>query len=200
MAQLVLKVSGMKKSLYESDDAIIDGIRRDDERALAFLYKLYYPMVSHFILNNTGTEDEAKDIYQEGVIVFFEKIRDNKLELTCQIKTYLYSVCRRLWLKRLAEKGKFTTSMDDVENYLMLEDDIPLLEENERQFGLMSDALEKIGEPCRSLLEDYYLHTQNMQVITEKFGYTNTDTAKNQKYKCLQRLKKIFFAAYKPVF
>jgi RNA polymerase sigma factor (sigma-70 family) len=200
MAQIVLKVSGMKKSLYESDNAIIEGIRGDDERALAYLYKLHYPMISHFILNNTGTEDEAKDIYQEGVIVFYEKIRDNKLELTCQIKTYLYSVCRRLWLKRLAEKGKFATSMDDVENYLMLDDDIPLQEENERQYDLMSDAMEKIGEPCRSLLEDYYLHTQNMQDITEKFGYTNTDTAKNQKYKCLQRLKKLFFTAYKPVY
>lgn len=188
----------MKKGLYESDEAIIEGIRIDDERALSYLYKLHYPMVSHFILNNSGSDDEAKDIYQEGVIVFYEKIRDNKLELTCQIKTYLYAVCRRLWLKRLAEKGKYTTSMDDVEDFLMLEEDILQQDENERQFNMMSDALEKIGEPCRSLLEDYYLHTQNMQDITEKFGYTNTDTAKNQKYKCLQRLKKLFFATYKP--
>lgn len=187
------------KGLYESDDAVIEGIRRDDERALAYLYKLHYPMISHFILNNSGTDDEAKDIYQEGVIVFYEKIRGNSLELTCQIKTYLYSVCRRLWLKRLAEKGRFATSMGDVEDYLMLEEDIPQQEENERQFDLMADAMGKIGEPCRSLLEDYYLHTQNMQDITEKFGYTNTDTAKNQKYKCLQRLKRLFFAAYKPV-
>lgn len=198
MAQTVLKVNRMKKSLYESDDAIIEGIRIDDERALAYLYKLHYPMVSHFILNNSGSDDEAKDIYQEGVIVFYEKIRDNKLELTCQIKTYLYSVCRRLWLKRLAEKGKYTTSMNDVEDFMTLDEDILQQEENERQFGMMSDALEKIGDPCRSLLEDYYLRMQTMQDITEKYGYTNSDTAKNQKYKCLQRLKKIFFATYKP--
>lgn len=197
MAQIVLNVTEMKKGLFETDDAIIAGIRRDDERALAYLYKLHYPMISHFILSNSGSDDEAKDIYQEGVIVFYEKIRDNSFQLTCQIKTYLYSVCRRLWLKRIAEKGKYATSMDDVESYLVLEEDLQQ-EENERQFDMMSDAMGQIGEPCKSLLEDYYLHMQNMQDITEKFGYTNTDTAKNQKYKCLQRLKKIFFAAYKP--
>jgi RNA polymerase sigma factor (sigma-70 family) len=188
----------MKKSLYETDEAVMEGIRNDDNRALAYLYKLHYPMISHFILNNNGTDDEAKDIYQEGVIVFYEKIRDNSLELTCQIKTYLYSVCRRLWLKKLAEKGRYMVKVEDSDHFLELEEDAPRHEENERQFDIMADALSQLGEPCRTLLEDYYLRTQNMQDITEKFGYTNTDTAKNQKYKCLQRLKKIFFTAYKP--
>ena len=61
----------------------------------------------------------------------------------------------------------------------------------------MEDAMNQLGEPCKTLLEDYYIRMQNMQDITDRFGYTNTDTAKNQKYKCLQRLKKLFFTAYK---
>ena len=188
----------MKNSLYGTDEAIIRGIREDDDRALAYMYKLYFPMISHFIMSNSGSDDEAKDIYQEGVIVFYEKIKDNSLELSCQIKTYLYSVCRRLWLKKLAEKGRYAVKMDDAEEYLSMEEDVQQHEENERQFGIMTEALAQLGEPCRSLLEDYYLNMQNMQEITEKFGYTNSDTAKNQKYKCLQRLKKMFFATYKP--
>ncbi|MHA6247097.1 RNA polymerase sigma factor [Pontibacter sp. CAU 1760] len=188
----------MKKSLYETDEAVMEGIRRDDERALAHLYKLYFPMISHFIMSNSGTDDEAKDIYQEGVIVFYEKIRANTLELNCQIKTYLYSVCRRLWLKRLAEKGRFATRVEDSEGFIPVEEDTQQHEEQERQFDIMGDALAQVGEPCRSLLEDFYINTQNMQDITAKYGYTNSDTAKNQKYKCLQRLKKIFFATYKP--
>ncbi len=184
--------------MYETDEAIVEGIRNDDDRALAQLYKLHFPMIFHFILNNSGTEDEAKDIYQEGVIVFYEKIKDNSLELSCQIKTYLYSVCRRLWLKRLAEKGRFASKLEDSEPFLSVEDDLPRHEEQERQFGIMTEALEQVGEPCRSLLEDFYIRTRNMQDITDKFGYVNTDTAKNQKYKCLQRLKKLFFATYKP--
>ncbi|GAB3821245.1 RNA polymerase sigma factor [Pontibacter rugosus] len=188
----------MKKSLYETDEAIMEGIRLGDDKALAHLYKLYFPVISHFIMSNSGTDDEAKDIYQEGVIVFYEKVKENSLELTCQIKTYLYSVCRRLWLKRLAEKGRYATRLDESESFVPVEEEVQQHEEQERQFGVMGDALLQLGEPCRSLLEDYYIRTQSMQDITDKFGYTNSDTAKNQKYKCLQRLKKIFFATYKP--
>ncbi len=188
----------MKKRLYETDEAIMAGIRDDDDHALAYMYKLHFPMISHFILSNNGTDDEAKDIYQEAVIVFYEKIKENRLELSCQIRTYLYSVCRRLWLKRLAEKGRFASKLDDSEDFVSVEEDIPHHEEQERQFDLMTEALDEIGEPCRSLLEDFYIRMNNMQDIADKFGYTNTDTAKNQKYKCLQRLKKLFFATYKP--
>jgi hypothetical protein len=61
----------------------------------------------------------------------------------------------------------------------------------------MEVALDSLGEPCRSILEDFYIAELNMEDIRVKFGYTNADNAKNQKYKCLQRLKKVFFTNYK---
>ena len=57
----------------------------------------------------------------------------------------------------------------------------------------MTQSLSQLGEPCRAILEDYYMHNASMQEISLKFGYTNADNAKTQKYKCLQRLKKLFF-------
>lgn len=78
----------MPSVLYFSEEALLAAIRREDETAVAYLYKQHYPMVLHFVLNNNGTEDEAKDIYQEAVILFIEKIRENTLELNCLIKTY----------------------------------------------------------------------------------------------------------------
>jgi len=74
------------------------------------------------------------------------------------------------------------------------------LEEHEKKnadFVLMETALSKIGEPCKSLLDAYYHQKKHMQDIATEFGYTNADNAKTQKYKCLMRLKKIFFAQYK---
>ena len=62
---------------------------------------------------------------------------------------------------------------------------------------MMDKAINNLGEPCKSLLEAYYLQKQSMQAIAANFGYTNADNAKNQKYKCLMRLKKIFFSHYK---
>ena len=189
-------------SLTPTDDALIAAIRAGDERALAHLYRLHWPMVSHFVLQNSGSEDDAQDVYQEGVMVFYEKVRDGSLELSCQIKTYLYAVCRRLWLKRLTSKSRFGVRLlDDEEHgpYLNTgaEEDVLAAEEQDRRFATMSEALTHLGEPCRSLLEGFYLFDKSMQDLTAEFGYTNADNAKNQKYKCLVRLKKLFFSHYK---
>ena len=158
-------------------------------------------MVSHFILQNSGSDDDAQDVYQEGVMVFYEKVRDGSLELSCQIKTYLYAVCRRIWLKRLTNKSRFGVRLLDEEDYQALpqtgaEDDLQAAEEQERRFELMNQALQRLGEPCRSLLEGFYLLDKSMQELTDDFGYTNADNAKTQKYKCLLRLKKLFFNEY----
>jgi RNA polymerase sigma factor (sigma-70 family) len=186
----------MQRAVEYTEEALISGLRNDDDKALAYLYKLHYPMVSHFILSNSGTSDEAKDIFQESIMIFYEKIKDGSLELTCQIKTYLYSVCRRLWLKKLAEKNRFSGTLDS-EDFISLEDEVVAPEETEHKFSVMERAMNMLGEPCRTLLEDFYIKDNSMQDISEKFGYTNADNAKNQKYKCLMRLKKLFFAAYK---
>ena len=78
-----------------------------------------------------------------------------------------------------------------------VEEDIVDHEKRNAEFEMMEKAIISLGEPCKSLLEAYYLEKQNMQVIAANFGYTNADNAKNQKYKCLVRLKKIFFTHYK---
>ena len=188
--------------LTPTDDALIAAIRGGDERALAHLYRLHWPMVSHFVLQNSGSEDDAQDVYQEGVVVFYEKVRDGSLELSCQIKTYLYAVCRRLWLKRLTSKSRFGVRLLDGEEhgpYLNIgaEEDVLAAEEQDRRFATMGEALANLGEPCKSLLEGFYLLDKSMQDLTAEFGYTNADNAKNQKYKCLVRLKKLFFTQYK---
>ena len=183
------------------DEALLAAIRAGDERALSRLYRQHWPMVSHFILQNSGSDDDAQDVYQEGVMVFYEKVRDGSLELSCQIKTYLYAVCRRIWLKRLTNKSRFGVRLLDEEDYQALpqtgaEDDLQAAEEQERRFELMNQALQRLGEPCRSLLEGFYLLDKSMQELTDDFGYTNADNAKTQKYKCLLRLKKLFFNEY----
>ena len=193
---------GHSASSTPTDDALIAAIRSGDERALAHLYRLHWPMVSHFVLQNSGAEDDAQDVYQEGVMVFYEKVRDGSLELSCQIKTYLYAVCRRLWLKRLTSKSRFGVRLLEGEEhgpYLNTgaEEDVLAAEEQDRRFATMSEALTHLGEPCRSLLEGFYLLDKSMLDLTAEHGYTNADTAKTQKYKCLTRLKKLFFASYK---
>jgi RNA polymerase sigma factor (sigma-70 family) len=97
-------------------------------------------------------------------------------------------------LKRLNEKKRFHGKIEETETFLEIENEMEDVEEKEQLFQQMAMALDELGEPCRSIIEGFYFNSQTMDEIRDKFGYTNTDNAKNQKYKCLQRLKKLFFS------
>jgi len=140
---------------------------------------------------------EAKDVFQEGMIVLFEKARSGSFELNCQLKTYIYSVCRRIWLKRLQQINRFSIEADSMAEVVPVEEDLEEHEKKDQEFKMLEKAIGNLGEPCKSLIEAFYIQKKNMQDIAGQFGYTNADNAKNQKYKCLMRLKKIFFAQYK---
>lgn len=176
---------------------LLEGLAASDKKAVEAIYQENYNMVQSLIINNNGSPDDAKDIFQEAMIVLYEKVRSGTFELNCQIKTYLYSVCRRLWLKRLQQMNRYSSPLGDIESVVPVEEEIEGHEKRNAEFEMMEKAINSLGEPCKSLLEAYYLQKQNMQVIAANFGYTNSDNAKNQKYKCLMRLKKIFFTHYK---
>ncbi|HNU89317.1 MAG TPA: sigma-70 family RNA polymerase sigma factor [Ferruginibacter sp.] len=184
-------------SNYLQENELLRGLAANDRDVIEAIYRDNYPMVQAFILNNSGNSDEARDIFQETMIVLYEKATLEGFELNCQLKTYIYSVCRRLWLKRLQQMQRYSSLVENVEDSVPVEEDIEQHEKHNAGFLMMEAAMNKIGEPCKSLLEAYYIQKKNMQEIAGEFGYTNADNAKTQKYKCLLRLKKLFFAQYK---
>jgi len=181
------------KNTAPTDSEVILGILNNSESALKKLYVAYFPMVLQLIINNNGNEDDAKDIYQEAIIVLYNKVKAGNFELSSKLKTYIYSICRRLWLKRLAQLNRYGGDIHDFQEHLPVDDEVELLNDRDIQFGKMQAALLLLGEPCKTIMEDFYIHNRSMQEICERFGYTNADNAKTQKYKCLQRLKKLFF-------
>lgn len=181
------------KSSVPEDSEVVIGILNGSKDTLNRLYKSYYPMILQLIVSNSGDEDDAKDIFQEAIIVLYNKVKSGNFELNSKLKTFIYSVCRRLWLKRLSQLKHSGGNVMDFEDHIPVEEDLEEHDEQDRKFKLMDQAMGKLGEPCRTIIEDFYMKNRSMQDICEKFGYTNTDNAKNQKYKCLQRLKKLFF-------
>lgn len=184
-------------STTEKEKSLLEGLAKNDKQAIETIYRDNYAMIQAFVLNNSGNTDEARDIFQEAMIVLYEKAISGSFELHCQLKTYLYSVCRRLWLKRLQQLQRFGSRTEYLEETVPVEEELEVHEKRNADFILMENALGKMGEPCKSLLEAYYLQKKHMQEIATEFGYTNADNAKTQKYKCLMRLKKLFFAQYK---
>lgn len=184
-------------SITEQEKALLKAIGENDKAAIESVYKDHYGLIQHLVLYNNGSEDDARDVFQEAMMVLYEKAKSPEFELTCQIKTYLYSVSRRLWLKKLQHARKLETQIENFDQIVPVEDDLDEHEKLTNQYLIMRAAMGKIGEPCKSLIEAFYVHQKNMNEIAGFFGYTNADNAKNQKYKCLVRLKKLFFAQYK---
>jgi RNA polymerase sigma factor (sigma-70 family) len=184
-------------AITEQELAVFRAVGNNDKDAIELVYRENYQLIQHFVVSNNGSEDDARDIFQEAMMVLYEKSKQPDFELTCQIKTYLYSVCRRLWLKKLQYNRRIESQVENFDKIVPVEEDIEQHEKLNGQYLVMRTAMGKIGEPCKSLIEAFYVHRKNMQEIAGFFGYTNADNAKNQKYKCLVRLKKLFFAQYK---
>jgi RNA polymerase sigma factor (sigma-70 family) len=185
----------VKPELIDND--LLKGLAEGDRKSIELIYKSHFNMIQTLVINNSGSIDDARDIFQEALVVLYEKVRMGSFELNCQLKTYLYSVCKRLWLKRLQQSSRYVAADMEVESTVSVEEDITVHEKRDADYELMNKAIGSLGEPCKSLLEAYYINKMNMQDIASQFGYTNADNAKNQKYKCLMRLKKIFFTQYK---
>jgi RNA polymerase sigma factor (sigma-70 family) len=183
-----------KNKVQFTDNQFIDGLRTGNSEVLTALYKKYYSIVLKLIVNNSGTEDAATDIYQETIIVLYENAQKLSFELNCKLQTYIYSIAKRLWLKQLKKNGKTFLFKDDDENELVdITEDFNEHLSKEADLDKMNKSLVELGEPCSALIKDFYVHKLSMEEIADKFGYTNADNAKTQKYKCLQRLKKYFF-------
>ena len=182
-----------------SEEELLKGLANGDRTAVEIIYKNNFNVVLAMVTGNNGSYDDAKDIFQEAMLVLFEKSKETGFQLSSQIRTFLYAVCRRLWLKRLNRQERFYVLSDvEVEDENVFSAvDMEELTQKEAVFTMMESAMNKLGEPCKSLLVAYYIHKKGMSELVETFGYTNTDNAKTQKYKCLMRLKKLFFAQYK---
>ncbi len=178
-----------------NEQVLLKALANNDAKATEAIYKDNFNMVLAFILNNNGSYDEARDIFQEAMITLYQKAKSDSFVLTSQIKTYIYSICKRLWLKRLQQLGKTSAGVENFES-IPVEEDIDIHERRNAELGIMERAMNSLGEPCKSLLEAFYIEKKSMDQIAITFGYTNADNAKNQKYKCLMRLKKLFFSQY----
>jgi len=168
--------------------------RRD---AAEQVYHAHYPTVTKWIMANGGAEADAEDIFQEAMVVLFGKSRSEAFRLTCRIGTYLFAVSKHLWFKRLRalqRQPRFLADDEaDTATDRAYEDDISAHRERELHYEQLHAAMDRLGEPCSSLLKAFYHHDKSMQEIAADFGYTNPDNAKTQKYKCLTRLRKLFY-------
>jgi RNA polymerase sigma factor (sigma-70 family) len=153
-----------------NEKEIFERIQKGDEKALEFLYKKYYRMMTKLVITNSGTEEEARDIYQDALIVFWQKATSGNLVMTSKISTYIYSICQNLWRKELERKKRLSNEEKDA--FVTLD-----LDTAERE-KIIASCIEQLGDTCKKVLMYYYFEEMSMQDIADKLGFANTDTAK----------------------
>jgi len=172
------------------EQSILERVRQRDEATLAGIYKEVYPMVLKYITLNSGSKEDAQDIFQDAFYLLIKKSEQADFMLTSQVSTFLVGISRNLWLKKITQKG-IDKSVYQAEIHIDESSETELEEQNLARVRHMNFALTNLGEPCKTILVNYYFLKQTMQEIAATFHYTNAENAKNQKYKCLQRLKKL---------
>jgi RNA polymerase sigma factor (sigma-70 family) len=177
-----------------SDGEIVQLIRKKDPEGLTVLYETFRAEFVHWAVKFTKCDkNDAFDYYQATVIIVYDNIHTGKIEdLKSSLKTYVFSVG-----KNLAWQHKRQTARNEkisAEYYLELHmntDDEHTRVEQENNLDLVSDCFNQLGDPCHSLLDLFYYHKNSMEEIALKLNYKNPETAKNQKYKCMERLRKL---------
>jgi len=176
------------KNLTDSEK--ISAIHSRNEFLTGEIYRLYRNEFIHLFRQRLRkNNDEIFDIYQEAFLELCNKIFTNKLNessLTSTLKTYLYGIGKYMLIAtNRRNKNKILELFSDVPD--VLENETGLDIENEK---IIQIAVNQIGEPCHTLLVKKYWENKSGEEIAIELNYKNADTVKNQKYKCIQKLKK----------
>ncbi|WP_343030555.1 sigma-70 family RNA polymerase sigma factor [Fulvivirga aurantia] len=138
------------------------------------------------------SEDNAADVFQDAVITFYSNVKSGKLtELTSSIKTYLFAIGKNLSLKKIKKEKRMVLDDEVLEFNSSVEYQELSFEYTERQKTL-AQIVEKLGDPCKSILKLFYFENFTMDSIAERLDYKNENVAKTQKLRCLQKLKSMF--------
>jgi RNA polymerase sigma factor (sigma-70 family) len=186
------------QSPTNTEQQLLTALAAGERGATEDIYRQNFHIVNGWLIKNGGTSADAADIFQEAMVVLFGKAQNEHFRLTCAVGTYLFAISKHLWYKKLQKQNREPALLDNIaieneEHGIGYTDDINVHHEREAHYDQLNAALDQVGEPCRSLLKAFYHHDKSMQEIAADFGYTNPDNAKTQKYKCLARLRKIFY-------
>ena len=172
-----------------SDEEIITGLRKRDNRVLQYIYKNSFNPVKQLILSNAGSDFDAEDIFQEALIIIFKKLRDaQEFELTSAFNTYIYSVSRLLWLKQLRNIRKIEIDPlnRDHEERIELEPPSPV-EDKDLRMAIYQRTLLKIPEDCQKILR---LTEQDItsKEIARQLGFRSEGYVRKRRHYCKEYL------------
>jgi len=174
---------------YTSDVSLLEQLKTEENTSFKQLYSLYYQSIASYVLQNNGSSEDAEDIFQEAVIVLLQKVRQPDFVLTSSLKTYLYSIAKNSWLKRLRD-NKTVSTLDADHLHLPGEVFSVELQDAPSREEKVGNWLSAITKHCQGVLKAIFYFQEPIDSLMQKMGWKNKHVAANQQYKCMQQLKK----------
>ncbi|WP_028979734.1 RNA polymerase sigma factor [Sporocytophaga myxococcoides] len=171
-----------------NDKEILKAIRTgDNESVLSNLYKDVLPHIKKYITNNSGSHEDAKDIFQDTVVIFYNQVKLNKFDERKEIGAFMFSVARNLWINKAKRDNRLvnTTEFDDSE-----EEGTDVLADmiTAEKAKAIEDIMDRVGEECKKLLMYTIYDKISLKEIAVKMGYSSDQVAKTYSYRCRQKL------------
>lgn len=166
----------------------ISRLKANDEKVLKALYTACYHKVEKFVLDNSGSQADAEDLFHEAFIATWRNIQLDRIAISTEDKLqgYIFRVAQFKWLDQLRQKKRQQVSMPDITD--SQQPDLPVSVEEEDYLEKVKQSYALLGHPCKEVLNRFYFLKESMADIAAAFSWTEA-TAKNNKYRCLQRLR-----------
>ncbi|WP_179343944.1 RNA polymerase sigma factor [Winogradskyella ursingii] len=185
-----------KEIILTAKESFVEAIKNNNTEVLRNLYISNYPKIELLVLKNSGSKDEAKDIYQEAFLAVWQNIKQNKFipQTESSINGYLYTIAKNKWLDVLRSQGYKKTIVASHLHHFEIKDE----ENNDIDDDILKDkrledvmqAFKSLGEACKSLLRKFYFEKKSMNLIAQELSLDSAST-RNKKYRCMQKLREI---------
>ncbi len=170
-----------------TDSEILTGIKAHDNQILKYLYKAFFPSVELFITTNNGTTDEAKDVFQEAVIIIYGKIRNDELIIKKSFRSYFMVMIKLIWFKKMGREPQKSNDEELFENILDDNEDLEFKHEEAKKYNLYYKHFKKLRDDCKKILT-LFLQKMPLNMIAKKIGSKSENYIKKRKHKCKEFL------------
>jgi DNA-directed RNA polymerase specialized sigma24 family protein len=154
------------------------------EKLFIALYKNTFPAVAKYVSKMGGDLDEAKDVFQDALLIYYEKIAGTNIALRTNEKAYLLGIAKHLWAKKFRDDLHYVPMNDLYHDTALAEDEYA-----EPSVTSLMQYLETAGQKCMNMLKAFYYDKLPVNAIAELFGYSGVRSATVQKYKCLEKVR-----------
>ena len=173
-----------------TDQDIIHSIRKGkNEKPIKQLYK-EFPKIKALILKEGGDVQMAEELFNDSLVILIEKVIQPDFQLTSKLTTYLYGI-NRFQLKNELRKQHKNVELEWRDTLILTEQDLGYDEEKEAKLNAMERILNQISEKCKEMLQLFYFKKLSMADIAKKLNFSSVNSAKTQKYKCIERASKL---------